>query len=217
MNLDIQNLFNSMNSSFERMKYIRSEDVPSIDLYMDQVTTFLDEELKHSSRVINDEKLITKTMINNYAKNDVIPPPVKKKYTKEHVLVLIMMYYFKSFLQINDIKELFDPLNDKYFGKDTDFGIEEVYNNVFREVGEQIDFIHDDVMKKFSDSLNDFQDAPKDEQEYLQLYSFVCKLGCDVFIKKLMIEKIVDSLKEYRLEEENKNKEPKRGKDNADK
>lgn len=217
MNLDIQNLLDSMNGSFERMKYIRSEDVPSIDLYMDQVTTFLDEELKHSSRVINDEKLITKTMINNYAKNDVIPPPVKKKYTKEHMLVLIMMYYFKSFLQINDIKELFDPLNNKYFGKEGDFGIEEIYNNVFHGVGNQIDSIHEDVMNKFKGSLNDFEEAPESEREYLQLYSFVCKLGCDVFIKKLMIEKIVDSLKEYREDAENKSKESKRGKDNADK
>lgn len=217
MNLDIQNLMESINGSFGRMKYIRSEDVPSIDLYMDQVTTFLDEELKHSSRVINDEKLITKTMINNYAKNDVIPPPNKKKYTKEHMLVLIMMYYFKSFLQISDIKELFDPINEKYFGKDTDFGIEEVYNNVFKDVGSQIDVIHDDVMKKYQDSLTDFQDAPESEQEYLQLYSFVCKLGCDVFVKKLMIEKIVDSLKDYRAESDGKAKETKRGKENADK
>ena len=217
MNLDIQNLLDSINSSFTRMKYIRSEDVPSIDLYMDQVTTFLDEELKHSSRVINDEKLITKTMINNYAKNEVIPPPVKKKYTKEHMLVLIMMYYFKSFLQINDIKELFDPLNERYFGKDNNFGIEEVYNSIFKEVGDQIDDVHNDVMKKFNDSLSDFDDAPEEERDYLQLYSFVCKLGCDVFIKKLMIEKIVDSLKEYREEEEAKNKDSKRGKDNADK
>lgn len=180
--------------------------MPSIDLYMDQVTTFLDEELKHSSRVINDEKLITKTMINNYAKNDVIPPPVKKKYTKEHMLILIMMYYFKSFLQISDIKELFDPINEKYYGKDTDFGIEEVYNDIFKGVGNQIDSIHEDVMKKFEASLSDFGDAPEDEREYLQLYSFVCKLGCDVFIKKLMIEKIVDSLREHKDDVGSKNK-----------
>ena len=61
--------------------FISPEDIPNIDLYMDQVTTFMDEHLEAYKRMDND-KILTKTMINNYTKNNFLPPPVKKKYSK---------------------------------------------------------------------------------------------------------------------------------------
>ena len=45
-------------------------------------------------------------MINNYAKNDLLPPPIKKKYSKEHVLLLIFIYYYKGILSISDIQKV---------------------------------------------------------------------------------------------------------------
>ena len=67
-----------------RQDYITPEDVPSIELYMDQVTTFMDKQLENTKRFDSD-KTLTKTMINNYTKNNLLPPPVKKKYSKEHM------------------------------------------------------------------------------------------------------------------------------------
>ena len=64
--------------------YIDPDEIPNIDLYMDQVTTFMDEHLAACRRT-DDDKILTKTMINNYTKNDFLPPPVKKKYSKEHM------------------------------------------------------------------------------------------------------------------------------------
>ena len=63
----------------KNIDYINPEDIPNIDLYMDQVTTFMDEHLAACKR-LDDDKILTKTMINNYTKNDFLPPPVKKKY-----------------------------------------------------------------------------------------------------------------------------------------
>ena len=83
----------SIMESLSQMEYVKSSEIPNIDLYMDQVTTFMEEQLKSSKRY-PDDKVMTKTMINNYAKNDLLPPPVKKKYSKEHVLLLIFIYYF---------------------------------------------------------------------------------------------------------------------------
>ena len=92
MKIDTDDFLNSIKESFARMKYIKSGEIPNIDLYMDQVTTFLDEKLKSSARNSQeDEKLVTKTMINNYTKNDVIPPPIKKKYNKDHMFLLIFV------------------------------------------------------------------------------------------------------------------------------
>lgn len=61
---------------------------------MDQVTTFMDEQLAASKRYESD-KILTKTMINNYAKNNLLPSPDKKKYSKEHVLTLLYILFQK--------------------------------------------------------------------------------------------------------------------------
>ena len=196
MTIDTNDLLNSILSSFDRMTYIKSEDVPNIDLYMDQVTSFMDERLKKSTRNQGEERLMTKTMINNYAKNDVIPPPEKKKYNKEHILILIMVYYFKSILQISDIKELMDPIIEKFFDNRNGFSIEDVYDEIFSGMDGEIDRVRNEIVAQYNDAMTKFEDAPDADKDYLKLYSFVCKLGCDVFVKKLLIEKIVDSLKE---------------------
>ena len=94
--------------------YIDPDEIPNIDLYMDQVTTFMDEHLAACRRT-DDDKILTKTMINNYTKNDFLPPPVKKKYSKEHMYLLIFLYYFKNVLSINDIQKIFKPLTEMFY------------------------------------------------------------------------------------------------------
>ena len=111
MTIDTKDMLNSILSSISRIDYVRPDDIPNIDLYMDQVTTFMEKELASSKRH-EDDKILTKTMINNYAKNNLLPPPVKKKYSKEHLLVMIFIYYFKNFLSIKDIETMLTPITD---------------------------------------------------------------------------------------------------------
>ncbi len=85
---------------------IELADIPQIDLYMDQVTTFMDNGLTQYKRNEAD-KILTKTMINNYTKAKIFPPPVKKKYSRTHLMLLIMIYHLKSVLSIKDIGVLF--------------------------------------------------------------------------------------------------------------
>ena len=108
MTINPKDVLNSIIESLERIDYIKPRDIPNIDLYMDQVTTFMEEHLKTSKRYPED-KILTKTMINNYAKNHLLPSPEKKKYSKEHMLLLIYIYYFKGILSIGDIQSLLDP------------------------------------------------------------------------------------------------------------
>ena len=93
MTIKTEDLLNSILGSLDRIAYIKADDIPNIDLYMDQVTTFMESRLKSSTRHPGEDKILTKTMINNYAKNDLLPPPKKKKYSREHVLLLIFIYY----------------------------------------------------------------------------------------------------------------------------
>ena len=69
MTIDKDDLLNSILASISRIDYIKSEDIPNIDLYMDQVTSFMEKALKSTKRY-PDDKILTKTMINNYAKNE---------------------------------------------------------------------------------------------------------------------------------------------------
>ncbi len=112
MTINTKDMLNSILSSISRIEYVRPRDIPNIDLYMDQVTTFMEEQLRSTKRH-EEDKILTKTMINNYAKNNLLPPPVKKKYSKEHVLVMIFIYYFKNILAIKDIETLLNPVTEK--------------------------------------------------------------------------------------------------------
>jgi len=191
MTLNMENLINSIMESLERIDYIKPEDIPNIDLYMDQVTTFMDKKLRNTSRTAQD-KILTKTMINNYAKNNLLPPPVKKKYTKEHMLLLIFIYYYKGILSISDIQSLLNPLTERFFGTDEAFNLEQIYQEVFSLERDHVKEMQKDIMKTYEESKDTFQDGPEDSEEFLQMFSFICMLSFDVYVKKLLIEKIID-------------------------
>ena len=193
MTVDISDMLKSIFDTFSGLDYIRPEDIPNIDLYMDQVTTFMEEHLKKTRRHPGD-KILTKTMINNYAKNDLLPPPTKKKYSREHMLVLIFIYYFKNLLSITDIQALLKPLTEKYFKNDKDFGMEEVYKEVFSLEKGELEKLQKDMEEKYAVSKETFKGAPEEGREFLQLFSFICILAFDTYMKKTLIEKLVDSL-----------------------
>lgn len=201
MTINTEDLINSILASLGRISYIKSEDIPNIDLYMDQVTTFMDKKLKNTTRYPEEDKILTKTMINNYAKNDLLPPPLRKKYTKEHLLLLIFIYYYKGILSINDIQTLLKPITDKYFGTDEEFNLEHIYDEVFSLEDEQLESLKADVLEKFKVSQSTFSDAPEEEKEFLQTFSFICVLGFDVYVKKLLIEKLIDGLESKKSKE----------------
>jgi len=194
MTIDKNNMLNSIMESLDRIQYVKLDDIPNIDLYMDQVTTFMERKLKKTTRNQQDDKILTKTMINNYTKNDLLPPPERKKYTKDHILLLIFIYYYKGILSIHDIQTLLGPLTESFFGTADDFNLSSIYQEVFALEKEQIEVLKEDIVKKFEISQETFTDAPKDDQEFLRLFSFICMLSFDVYIKRLLIEKMIDSM-----------------------
>lgn len=194
MTIDNKDLLNSILTSLDRISHINPDDIPNIDLYMDQVTTFMDSRLRHAARYPGEDKILTKTMINNYAKNDLLPPPVKKKYSKAHVLLLIFIYYYKNILSISDIQTLLKPVTDNYFQGDKNLDLEDIYVEVFGMEGKQLQAMKEDVIRKFRASQETFQDAPPEETDFLRKFAFICSLSYDVYLKKMMIEKMIDDL-----------------------
>lgn len=193
MTIDTKDMLNSILASISRIDYIKPGDVPNIDLYMDQVTTFMDAQLAASKRH-EEDKVLTKTMINNYTKNDLLPPPVKKKYSTQHMLLLIFIYYFKSILSITDIQTLLKPITEKYFNGENGFDLTYIYEQVFSLEENQIDNMKEDLQKYYEKSSKTYSDAPGEDQEFLHIFSFICMLSFDVCVKKQLIEKLIDQL-----------------------
>lgn len=193
MTIDTKDLLNSILSSISRIDYIRPNEIPNIDLYMDQVTTFMEEQLKRTKRY-EEDKILTKTMINNYAKNNLLPPPVKKKYSKEHVLVMIFIYYFKNILSIKDIESVLTPITEKTFDKEESLDMTSVYEEICQMEKSRIDDLKKDVTNSYELAMDSFSELPPEEKEYLQLFAFICNLSFDVYVKKQIIEKMIDDL-----------------------
>ena len=193
MTIDTKDLLNSILSSISRIDYIRPNEIPNIDLYMDQVTTFMEEQLKRTKRY-EEDKILTKTMINNYAKNNLLPPPVKKKYSKEHVLVMIFIYYFKNILSIKDIESVLTPITEKTFDKEESLDMTSVYEEICQMEKSRIDDLKKDVTNSYELAMDSFSELPPEEKEYLQLFALICNLSFDVYVKKQIIEKMIDDL-----------------------
>ena len=192
MNKDNQEFVNSLLQRLAKLNYIKPGDVPNIDLYMDQVTTFMDEHLSDVKRY-EDDKILTKTMINNYTKNDLLPPPVKKKYSKEHIYVLTFIYYLKNILSISVIQKLLNPLTDKFFNKEELPDLEYIYSEIYNMEKAQIASLSKDVVERTQVAKEAFLDVENEEdKDFLQLFSLVGLLSFDVYMKKNIIESLID-------------------------
>lgn len=186
----------------ETLNYIKPGDVPNINLYMDQVTTFMDEHLRDVKRHEND-KILTKTMINNYAKNDLLPSPIKKKYSREHIYILTFIYYFKNMLSISDIQKVLNPLTNKFFDKDSKPDLDTIYKEIYELEKLQFDPMTKDVISKFSIAENSFDDVEDaEDKEFLQLFTMVCLLSFDIYLKKNVLESLIDDFSAKQLAKE---------------
>ena len=179
MTIDEKDMINSILESVSRIDYIKPEDIPNIDLYMDQVTTFMEEQLVSTKR---------------YEEDKLLPPPEKKRYSREHILMLIFIYYFKNILSISDIQSLLTPIAQKYFKSMTEKDMTYIYNEVFSMEKDQIESLKKDLLRKFKSAQDTFSDADAEDQENLKRFSFICLLSFDVYMKKMMIEHLIDGM-----------------------
>lgn len=207
MTINTDDLINSIIESLDRIDTIKLQDMPNIDLYMDQLTTFMDEKLRQTTRYPGEDKILTKTMINNYAKNDLLPPPIRKKYSKDHLILLIFIYYFKTVLSISDVQTLLDPLKKKFHVSDTDgLTLSQIYQTISAIQDKEVGPLKEDILKKAELANTFFDDADDEDKDQMRLFTFLSFLAYDVYVKKLIIEKVIDGIDEksgkYKTKEE---------------
>lgn len=120
------------------------------------------------------------------------------------MLLLIFIYYLKGILSISDIQILLKPITEQFFHSSEGFNLQDIYEEVVCMEKKQVQELKESVAEKFHQAETVFPDAPEESQAFLKQFSFICMLGFDVYIKKLLIEKIIDGL------ETDENKDPKK-------
>ena len=167
----------------EYMEYIKEEaskyfyiptweEIPNIDLYLDQVVTLLEEYLRPFS-LEPEDKVITKTMINNYVKQNIISAPVNKKYNKEQVAMLFVICMLKQVYSINDISRLI-----KLSFKNNEPSI--AYTKFANELRLAIKEIFEEKKR---------EDKPKDRAEQIILQNVVNSFVSKLYVRKEFLYK----------------------------
>lgn len=158
-------------------------NLPDLDLYMDQVVTYLERELSPLT-VEEQEKMITTWMINNYVKGDLLSNPVKKKYSREHIAYLLAICSIKQILSISDIASLFNF--QKQSNRDSAV-IYEFFRNTQSDMVKAIAKESIDKIVPFLEKENKLDDT----QLHCFLYNFVFKLAIEAEVKKIIANKML--------------------------
>lgn len=170
------------------VKELTISEIPDIDLYMDQITSFMDDKLKSFKRTSEDQ-ILTKTMINNYTKDKILMPSNKKKYSKEHMLLLVLIYHLKQTLSISDIESLFSTIASKYKDEDKhNLYLKNIYDTFTEIQGkESVTFLQD-----FSEKFESIKNNSSFTDDRDKLLITVLLLIVQSNLQKRMAERIID-------------------------
>lgn len=168
---------------------VEEKDIPEIDLYMDQVIQIFEQKLSSSKRKDSD-KVLTKTMINNYAKAKLLMSIKNKKYSKEHLLLMSMIYDLKGSLSISDIKDLFDNIVKKY-DEDKEYDLRSLYKLYLDTNKSNFKDFLDNIHKQL-ESIKEIVDDNEDFNEYEEKFLFICSMVSMSNMYRRLAEAMVD-------------------------
>lgn len=178
-----------INSLVEDVKinnFITLEDIPDIDLYMDQVIQLFENKLGYLKRN-EEDKILTKTMINNYSKGNLFMDIKNKKYSKNHIILIILIYELKSVISIPDIKVAFNNIVKSYDENSADkIDLENLYKKHLKMISKN----DDDIKKEILNITKELENLNAEEEKLLLLTYLAAKAN----MYKRLCEKIVDDL-----------------------
>ncbi|MFT9596828.1 DUF1836 domain-containing protein [Mesobacillus sp.] len=170
---------------------IALEDIPEIDLYMDQVIQLFEKNFGSSTRN-EDEKVLTKTMINNYSKGKLFFPIKNKKYSKEHLILISLIYQLKGGLSIQDIKQTLEGVNQRTESGDIPLG--HFYKSYLKLYEKNVEMFSEDVLKTEQDVKQEVKRLGADEPEELETVLLIASLINISNFYRRTAEKLVDRL-----------------------
>ncbi|WP_042460359.1 DUF1836 domain-containing protein [Neobacillus dielmonensis] len=167
------------------------EEIPEIDLYMDQVIQLFENKFAETKRN-DEEKILTKTMINNYAKGKLMFPIQNKKYSKEHLILISLIYQLKGALSINDIKTTLDGLNKRIVKENID--LDRFYNSYVNLSSKNAAALKMDVQKRAEEVSAEIEDTQADDSNYLEQVLMIASLANMSNLYRRAAEKLVDGI-----------------------
>jgi Domain of unknown function (DUF1836) len=167
------------------------EEIPNLDLYMDQVIQLFESKFGILKRD-DDEKVLTKTMINNYAKGKLFFPIKNKKYTKDHLMLISMIYQLKGALSINDVKTTLYKLN-KMIVEDK-FDLAKLYESYVQLADDSMKQLRSEIKQLVEDVEQHIETLDSNNTDYLQELLLVASFVNMSNYYRRAAEKIVDQI-----------------------
>ncbi|MFP5112375.1 DUF1836 domain-containing protein [Bacillaceae bacterium C204] len=167
------------------------EEIPQIDLYMDQVIQLFENKFTESKRN-EDDKVLTKTMINNYAKGKLIFPIQNKKYSKEHLILMSLIYQLKGALSINDIKATLTGMNQKIIKEEID--LDSFYTSYLNLTRQNVEDFKVDLEDSVKDVNEEITGDKKGDSPYLKQVLMISSLVHMSNLYRRVAEKLVDEI-----------------------
>jgi len=192
MNFNIENL-EELLTNINLDNRIDINKIPDIDLYMDQVIQLFENNLEKVKRNPTD-KILTKTMINNYSKDKLLFQNKNKKYSRNHILLMVLIYDLKQTLSIGDIKRLFTPMIETLSEEECKFDLSNIYDEYLSLKQNQVN----KEKELLTAILNDVtslceKDTIKDYEDYKKLLLVILTLLNSASLNKRIAEKIIDT------------------------
>lgn len=188
----LEQLLDQLIDALSLTEDIRISEIPNIELYMEQLTTFLEGRLE-SQKDGTPDKALTKTMINNYTKAGIVMPPVNKKYNKRHIILLILIYNLKNILSIKDIKSLFGPvLNNIATPEDDLISLEDIYATFLDVKNIELACFRQGLTEKASMIKAKTEASDNEGKGTAELFLIVIMLVAQADAHKKLAEKIIE-------------------------
>ena len=180
---------------------IKANDFPDMEIYMDQAETFLNREL-NIYRKSEKDKVITKTMIGNYVKHNMLPRPVNKKYSRDHLILLTLIFYMKGTFQMEEIEKIVKPLIDNYNSEfDDKIDLSSLYEGILEVQASEQEALARNVDAMINDIKYRLKETELSDDDMLELFMLIVNLSMKADAQKFLAHKL---LQEYIMKPKNK-------------
>ena len=153
------------------------EEWPDINLYMDQVISYLDKYMSYF-RIYDDEKMITPSIINNNTKDGVLPKPVKKKYSRTLLSTLLMFCITRQVLSGRELYTMLGELTES-----------EDFAEIHKSFGDTLEQQLKNTLEQIEADTNNFEIDDRQQLAWIAM-----KLSLEAFSSGIMARKLLSEL-----------------------
>lgn len=195
-----EEFLNEVIDSYADRGLLFPEEMPDVDLYMDQLVSLLNRHLEVYKEKKQD--VFTKAMVSNYVKHKILPKPENKKYNREHMILLNIIFQLKNVFQMEEMKHLFKPFVENYESVlDEKYDLEGIYNDLILNHEKKVSKLSEQVQKEVESIKQIMEDVGDADDDSLEIMGVILALSIQSNVNRLIARKL---FMEYFNEEKKK-------------